>query len=206
MFLIYHILGVLEKHESKAQIQPLGGNDLAFGRQKAWRPTSGRKMSRRTALDDFNFLNVLLPKIIEQKPQSVGHRDQRGIFISEQNKDDLLAKLGILDTDQSAHETARKGNTLKEIEVNKIINTTYVGSVWDIGQVADTFAPDGHIRTALTMPDAVSMDEIRKSRYLKTDKPSFFDIEITPSQLFNNNISASQVMVDRPWSQLSERT
>ena len=85
------------------------GQELHFGRQKAWRPSSGRKNSRHTALDDFNLIHVMLPKIMEQKETGIGHRDQRGIFASDQNKEEILAKLGILDTDQASNEHARRG-------------------------------------------------------------------------------------------------
>jgi len=171
------LIRVLEKHDSKNRLSM--NSEVAFGRPKIWRPSSVKRAGRKTALDDFNLLNVRLPRIVETKTRSIGHRDERGVFVSEQNKADLLAKLGILDTDQAGNEIARRG------------------SVWDIGQVEDTFAPDGHIRTALTLPNNTQseIEDVRKSRYVKPDRPRFFDIEITPSELFNSN-TASRVIID----------
>ena len=97
----------MEKHDSKNKLSM--NSEVAFGRPKIWRPSSVKRAGRKTALDDFNLLNVRLPRIVETKTRSIGHRDERGVFVSEQNKADLLAKLGILDTDQAGNDMARRG-------------------------------------------------------------------------------------------------
>ena len=55
-----------------------------------------------SALDHFNYINNLLPRINEQSVMTVGHKDRRGIFVSEADRDGLLRKLGIKPTQHSA--------------------------------------------------------------------------------------------------------
>ena len=43
----------------------------------------------------------------------MGHKDRRGVFVTDENKSQLLADLGILGADQENNETARKGFLLK---------------------------------------------------------------------------------------------
>lgn len=157
---------VLRKHESRVRKLSTG---IEFGRQTNWRPKSKRRESRRTALDDFNLLNVMLPKLTDRRATGVCHKDRRGVFVTEENKSQVLADLGILGSDENDNDRARKG------------------SVWDLGDVSNTFAPDGNIRTALTMGVIdESIDEMKKSRYVKPDKPRFYDIEVSAHDIFSH--------------------
>ena len=85
-------------------------SELLFGRPKAWRPSSGRQASRKTALDHFNIIHILPTKLTEQTlGQGVGHKDQRGVFVTENNKSQLISDLGLFSSDLASNEQARKG-------------------------------------------------------------------------------------------------
>ena len=73
---------------------------------------------------------------------TVGHKDRRGIFVSEADRDGLLHKLG----------TYYFWNVV--CEHNSGISTKDAfGENYE-----NTFAPDGHIRTALTIDENQSSD------------------------------------------------
>jgi len=139
--------------------------DFDFGRQAHWRPRSNRRQSRVSQLDHFNYINNLLPKINEQATMEIGHKDRRGIFVAEKDRDDLLSKLGISGED-----------ALNDYEA--------------------TFAPDGHIRTALTLQEDEAQKQVKdidKTRYIKTETKRFFEVELTPKQIFDDG-KASQLI------------
>jgi len=59
-----------------------------------------------------------------------------------------------------------------------------------------TFAPDGHIRTALTLQEDEAQKQVKdidKTRYIKTETKRFFEVELTPKQIFDDG-KASQLI------------
>ena len=76
----------------------------------------------------------------------IGHKDRRGIFVAEKDRDDLLSKLGenIL--------------TRKHFWIVDILGISGEDALNDYEA---TFAPDGHIRTALTLQEDEAQKQVK---------------------------------------------
>ena len=53
-----------------------------------------------------------------RRATGVGHKDRRGVFVTEENKSQVLADLGILGSDENDNDRARKG---EDVKIEKIL-------------------------------------------------------------------------------------
>ena len=99
-------------------------------------------------------------------------KDERGVFLNDENREGLLARL------------------LKDQTADSLENSD-TESVF----IPEPFAPDGNFRTALTMPESseAMLENAQMSRYVKSNKKRFFDEEIRASALFSNTASSSSI-------------
>jgi len=139
-----------------------------------WGPGVKQKAKNRSILDDFNYFNILLPALRDQKQigNSVSHKDARGVFLNEDNREELLARL-------LKDRNGESGD----------------GSDAESTYIPEPFAPDGNFRTALTMPESseAMLENAQMSRYVKSNKKRFFDEEIRASALFSHDASSSSI-------------
>ena len=54
-----------------------------------------------------------------RRATGVGHKDRRGVFVTEENKSQVLADLGILGSDENDNDRARKGEEVKKFQKNQ---------------------------------------------------------------------------------------
>ena len=77
----------------------------------------------------------------------IGHKDRRGIFVAEKDRDDLLSKLG---------ENMKKN---RRTDLQKMI--LGISGEDALNDYEATFAPDGHIRTALTLQEDEAQKQVK---------------------------------------------
>ena len=87
-------LGSIQNAEKLKNQNSYDNFELGFGQSAPWRPGSKRSEARLTQIDNYNYINNLLPRISEQKAPEIGHKDIRGLFVDASKQDELLAQLG----------------------------------------------------------------------------------------------------------------
>ena len=87
-------LGSIQNAEKLKNQNSYDNFELGFGQAAPWRPGSKRSEARLTQIDNYNYINNLLPRISEQKAPEIGHKDIRGLFVDVTKQDELLAQLG----------------------------------------------------------------------------------------------------------------
>ena len=81
----------------------------------------------------------------------IGHKDRRGIFVAEKDRDDLLSKLG-------EKLTESNDGFLKLI--------LGISGEDALNDYEATFAPDGHIRTALTLQEDEAQKQVKGLNFI----------------------------------------